>query len=78
MPTLDDARRLLEQHFGYPDFRPSQRDVVAAVLARQDVLAVLPTGAGKSACFQVPALALGGLTLFVFRRGVARFGAFGG
>ena len=65
MPTLDDARRLLEQHFGYPDFRPSQRDVVAAVLARQDVLAVLPTGAGKSACFQVPALALGGLTLVV-------------
>lgn len=65
MPTLDDARRLLEQHFGYPDFRASQREVVSAVLARRDVLAVLPTGAGKSACFQVPALAIGGLTLVV-------------
>ena len=65
MPDMDSARRLLGQHFGHPDFRPSQREVVAAVLARQDVLAVLPTGAGKSACFQVPALALGGLTLVV-------------
>jgi ATP-dependent DNA helicase RecQ len=65
MPSLAEARALLERHFGYPAFRPGQRDVVAAVLAGNDVLAVLPTGAGKSVCFQVPALALGGLTVVV-------------
>lgn len=65
MPSLVDARALLERHFGYPAFRPGQRDVVASILAGRDVLAVLPTGAGKSVCFQVPALALGGLTVVV-------------
>lgn len=65
MPTLDDARRILHDRFGHPDFRPAQRRVVASVLHGHDVLAVLPTGAGKSACFQVPALALGGLTIVV-------------
>jgi len=65
MASLAEARGLLERHFGYPAFRPGQRDVVAAVLAGNDVLAVLPTGAGKSVCFQVPALALGGLTVVV-------------
>ena len=65
MPSLADARALLERHFGYPAFRPGQRDVVASILAGRDVLAVLPTGAGKSVCFQVPALALGGLTVVV-------------
>lgn len=59
------ARQLLRHHFGYPDFRPAQRPVIASVLARQDTLAVLPTGGGKSICFQIPALALGGLTIVV-------------
>jgi ATP-dependent DNA helicase RecQ len=65
MGSLADARSLLERHFGYPAFRPGQRDVVASILAGRDVLAVLPTGAGKSVCFQVPSLALGGLTVVV-------------
>jgi ATP-dependent DNA helicase RecQ len=65
MPTLDDARRVLHERFGHPDFRPAQRRVVASVLHGHDVLAVLPTGAGKSACFQVPAVVLGGLTVVV-------------
>ncbi len=65
MPSPAEARALLERHFGYPAFRPGQRDVVASILAGRDVLAVLPTGAGKSVCFQVPALALGGLTIVV-------------
>ncbi len=59
------ARALLAQHYGYDDFRPQQRAVIRAALAGRDVLAVLPTGAGKSVCFQVPALALGGLTLVI-------------
>lgn len=65
MPTLTDARAVLLRHFGFADFRPSQRDVVSAILSRRDTLAVLPTGAGKSACFQVPALLLDGITIVV-------------
>jgi len=65
MASLADARQLLLRHFGYGAFRRAQREVVESVLAGRDVLAVLPTGAGKSICFQVPALALDGLTLVV-------------
>src|SRR5687767_1061878 len=64
-PTMEDARRILHRHFGYPDFRPAQGPVVRTILAGTDTLAVLPTGAGKSVCFQVPAVALGGLTVVV-------------
>jgi ATP-dependent DNA helicase RecQ len=64
-PTMDEARRLLQRHFGYPDFRPAQAPVVRSILSGVDTLAVLPTGAGKSVCFQVPAAALGGLTVVV-------------
>ncbi len=65
MPTFAEAQGLLQRHFGFADFRPSQRDVVRAVLSGRDTLAVLPTGAGKSACFQVPALLLDGVTIVV-------------
>jgi ATP-dependent DNA helicase RecQ len=63
--SMDEARRLLRHHFGHSDFRPTQRPVIASVLAGRDTLAVLPTGGGKSVCFQVPALVAGGLTLVV-------------
>jgi ATP-dependent DNA helicase RecQ len=63
--TLDDARRVLRDAFGYPDFRPPQVRAVQAVLSGRDALIVLPTGGGKSLCFQVPALVRGGLTLVV-------------
>ncbi|MBA3319501.1 MAG: ATP-dependent DNA helicase RecQ [Gemmatimonadales bacterium] len=56
---------MLSRHFGYADFRPAQAPVVQSILAGTDTLAVLPTGAGKSICFQVPALVLGGLTVVV-------------
>lgn len=59
------ARALLSQHYGYPDFRPAQQPVVRSILESRDVLAVLPTGAGKSICFQLPALAIGGVTLVI-------------
>ncbi|MFN8652898.1 MAG: ATP-dependent DNA helicase RecQ [Gemmatimonadales bacterium] len=62
---LDEARRLLHGNYGYRDFRPLQRRVVQSVLAGRDTLAVLPTGGGKSICFQVPALVLGGLTIVI-------------
>jgi ATP-dependent DNA helicase RecQ len=60
-----DPRELLRRHFGYPGFRPGQEELVRAVLAGRDALGVLPTGGGKSVCYQVPALALGGLTLVI-------------
>jgi len=62
---LSQARDLLETHFGHPDFRPLQTRVVRHVLADRDVLAVLPTGGGKSLCFQVPALLADGPTIVV-------------
>jgi len=59
------ARALLARHYGHADFRPQQRPVIRAALAGRDVLAVMPTGAGKSVCFQLPAMVLGGLTLVI-------------
>ncbi|MCB0880648.1 MAG: DNA helicase RecQ [Thermoleophilia bacterium] len=57
--------QILRDVFGFDAFRPGQEDVVADIEAGTDVLAVMPTGAGKSLCYQVPALALGGLTVVV-------------
>ena len=54
--ALARAREVLRDVFGYPDLRPGQDDIVAAVLDGRDVLAVMPTGAGKSMCYQLPAL----------------------
>jgi ATP-dependent DNA helicase RecQ len=62
---LDAARRILTEQFGYPQFRIHQLKVLGPLLAGRNVLAVLPTGAGKSLCFQVPALLSGGLTIVV-------------
>jgi len=62
---MDEARRLLRHHFGHADFRPAQAPVVESVLSGRDTLAILPTGGGKSVCFQIPALVSGGLTLVV-------------
>lgn len=64
-PTLADARRLLLERFGYEDFRPGQTQAVESILAGRDTLVILPTGGGKSLCFQVPALVMGGLTVVI-------------
>lgn len=64
-PSMEDARAALAEHFGYRAFRPGQERVIEAVLAGRDTLAVMPTGAGKSVCYQVPAAIMGGLTLVV-------------
>ncbi|HLI96740.1 MAG TPA: DNA helicase RecQ [Candidatus Baltobacteraceae bacterium] len=60
--TLDEA---LNHHFGYSSFRPFQREIAQSVLAGRDVLALLPTGGGKSLCYQLPALVQDGLTLVI-------------
>jgi ATP-dependent DNA helicase RecQ len=60
-----DARAILKSVFGYDDFRPGQWEVIEAALAGRDVFAVMPTGSGKSMCYQLPALVAGGLTLVV-------------
>src|SRR6266704_3171721 len=56
---------LLKQHFGFTSFRPLQEEIIRDALAGRDVFALLPTGGGKSLCFQLPALAQPGLTVVV-------------
>ena len=58
-------QELLKTHFGYDTFREGQEAVIDALLAGKDVLAVMPTGAGKSICYQVPALMMKGITLVI-------------
>lgn len=63
--SMARAEELLRVRFGHPGFRPAQRRIIRSVLAGRDTLAVLPTGGGKSLCFQIPALVQGGLTVVV-------------
>src|SRR5262245_57209974 len=63
--ALSNASSLLHSVFGFNGFRPGQEEIVQAVLAGEDVLAVMPTGSGKSLCYQLPAIARPGLTLVV-------------
>lgn len=62
---MDEAARLLRRYFGYSSFRPAQEPVVKALLSGQDTVAIMPTGAGKSLCFQIPALLRPGVTLVI-------------
>ena len=59
------AQEALKTYFGYDSFRPGQNTVVSAILSGRDALAIMPTGAGKSLCYQIPALLLPGLTLVI-------------
>ena len=63
--NLETTRQVLKDVFGFDDFRPGQEKAMDALLGGQNVLAVMPTGAGKSLCFQVPALVMDGLTIVV-------------
>ena len=60
-----DKYALLKQYFGHSGFRPGQEELVDALLSGRDALGVMPTGAGKSICYQLPALLLPGVTLVV-------------
>src|SRR5882724_8946057 len=62
---MPDLREHLQNLFGLDDFRPAQREVLEDVLAGRDVLCVMPTGAGKSLCYQLPAVVQSGLTIVV-------------
>ena len=62
---IESARARLKATFGFDTFRPGQDEVIGAVLGGENVLAVMPTGSGKSLCFQLPALLRGGLTVVV-------------
>ena len=64
-PTLDDLRQRVREVFGFDELRPLQAEAVEATLAGRDALVVLPTGGGKSLCYQAPALVLEGFTLVV-------------
>jgi ATP-dependent DNA helicase RecQ len=63
--ALDSIHDILRRHWGYDAFRPLQEDIIATVLDGTDVLALLPTGGGKSVCYQVPALAQEGICLVI-------------
>src|SRR5258707_6688921 len=65
MHSIADALTSLRQHFGFDDFREGQREVIAAILGGKDAVVVMPTGSGKSLCYQLPAMMLGGATLVV-------------
>lgn len=63
--TLEEIFEVLKKYWGYDTFRPPQDEIVRAVLQKKDVLALLPTGGGKSVCFQLPAMMMEGKTLVI-------------
>ena len=64
-PSMDAAREALSTYFGYEAFRQGQEVLIGAVLSGRDALGIMPTGAGKSLCYQIPGIVLPGLALVV-------------
>src|SRR5690349_4416357 len=65
MPQLEEATGALRKHFGFDDFREGQREVISTILSGKDAVVVMPTGSGKSLCYQLPAMMMSGATLVV-------------
>jgi ATP-dependent DNA helicase RecQ len=65
MNSIDDPTTSLRKHFGFEDFREGQREVIATILSGKDAVVVMPTGSGKSLCYQLPAMMMDGATLVV-------------
>lgn len=62
---IPHAQKLLSQYYGYQQFRPGQEKIISSILNKQDTLAIMPTGSGKSVCFQIPALLSNGITIVI-------------
>src|SRR5699024_10029437 len=62
---MEQARSILRQYFGYETFRPGQNETIHHILHNNNTLAVMPTGGGKSLCFQIPALAMDGTAIII-------------
>src|SRR6185436_5504803 len=62
---MQSIHQILKQYWGYDDFRPMQEDIINSVLQGKDTLALLPTGGGKSICFQVPAMTKDGICVVI-------------
>ncbi len=63
--SMNQAQNLLKKYFGYETFRPGQHEIIEQILTGKDALAIMPTGAGKSICYQIPAMLLPGITLVI-------------
>lgn len=62
---MEMARRALKKYYGYDSFRPGQETLISALLSRRDVVGIMPTGAGKSVCYQIPGILFKGITLVI-------------
>ena len=62
---MTDINQILKKYYGYDSFRPGQFEIVTNIMRGRDICAVMPTGAGKSICYQIPALAMDGVTLVI-------------
>lgn len=62
---INTAKQLLKNHFGYDNFRKGQEEIISHILNKEDCLAIMPTGAGKSICYQIPALTFEGTTIVI-------------
>ena len=62
---MNEAQNILKKYFGYENFRPGQEELIGHILNHEDVLGIMPTGAGKSVCYQVPAMILDGVTIVI-------------
>jgi ATP-dependent DNA helicase RecQ len=62
---MPEAAEVLKKYYGYDRFKPGQEEIIERILKKNDTLAIMPTGAGKSVCYQIPALLLPGLTVVI-------------